>query len=169
MLKALPPHRNKDESRAKLRNAEFGAIEQLPMRHVAELAQLVEYRLAIGAETCRSETLHILEHDRSRLRFLDQTKSLGEQVTFVVRAELLPRDAKRRARNTAGKKIDPPILLAVHLTDVTFVDIPSGPVKSQCRGRVSVDLHGELMLKPSLLQAQRLPTGPRADLKNTER
>jgi hypothetical protein len=58
---------------------------------------------------------------------------------------------------------------AVDFGDVIFDDLPlRAAVAAQRLAGISVDLYRRLMMKAGLLQAQRLTSGPRADLHRSQ-
>ena len=125
--------------------------------------QPAEHLLAVAGETGGGQATHVLKHDRLRLALLDEAQGLGEQVTLVVGAELLPSDRERRARNAAGQQIHTAEGGTLEAMDVELDHVPPGPVPPQRFAGIRVDFHRGHMSEAGLLQAKRLATGSGTD------
>jgi hypothetical protein len=88
-----------------------------------------------------------------------------EQVPFVLAAELLSGDGKRRAGYACRQQVGMGERAAVHRGQVAPDDWPlRALVVAQRLAGIGVEFDQALMREPGLLQAQRLSAGSGADL-----
>ncbi|TDP41829.1 hypothetical protein DFR75_101934 [Nocardia ignorata] len=62
--------------------------------------------LPIAGKAGHAQPAHVLEEECARAKYIDLLDRPGEEITLIVRAELLTSDGKRRAGYAPSKEVD---------------------------------------------------------------
>src|SRR5882762_5475592 len=163
------PDSHKNHARPQLRHAEVAGVEQPPLGDIPEFAQIILNVFPVGIEHGIQQATDILKHDRARPDFIDKPYSFREQIPLVTGAKLFTGYRKRRARHTAGKKIDAFVRSPGEFPHVSFFEsVPVRTVQPECTLRFLFYFNQCKMFKTGHLQTQGLPSGPGANLHGTQ-
>ena len=122
---------------------------------------------AIFLELGVEKPANILNHDGTRTNDTDELNHRGEQITFIVSAELLSGVREGRTWNTPCDQIDAPVFVRVFLNpwnDIPLDDIPVGAVFTKGITGVMIDFNDCKVIEPCLFEAEGLTTSTGTDL-----
>ena len=152
---------------AQLRDPVVGRVQQLPARHVTQLAQPVQHVLAVGAEPVHAQPADVFQQQRPGLQPLAQLHRPGEQVTLVDSAQLPAGHGERRAWHAAREQVHSRVGFRFPdrpVRDVSLGHLPGRPVGPQRGAGGRIELDGQGVPEAGPLEPQRLPARSRADL-----
>ena len=137
------------------------------MEGIADLRQVLLNASAIFLKLGIEEPTNILNHDGTRADDTDEFNHCGEQIAFIVSAELLSGVGERRTRNTPCDQIDAAVLMRVFLNpwnNIAFDDIPVWAVFTKGITGMMIDFDDGEVIEPCLFKAERLATSAGTDL-----
>jgi hypothetical protein len=148
---------DQDEPWPELRDAIVASVENATFDLVSEPAESCNQCCAVALELFRSKSGNVFEHHGSRLNLSSETQGFGKQIAVIIAAELLSSDRERRTGNSAGQQIcAASVRRSIEFVEIFFDDVPLGPVETKSVACVMIDLERSEVLKPGVLETQRL-------------
>ena len=156
--------RNTHNPRPQLRHAVVGRMQQTPLRHIAEFAQLHFDAFPVFSKHRAEQTPHVFQHHCTGSRFTCQPDGLREEVAVIVSPELFAGHRKRRTRHTTGQQINTAMAYGVKGFHVAFNHVPKWSVEPQRLTSAMIQFNERAVIKTRHLQTQCLATSTGANL-----
>jgi len=100
-------------SRSQLAHTKIGSIEKLPIGLVAKICQFILYEIAIVAKYGIQNAPDIFDHHSARHCFTNNPDRSGEEIAFILLAQLFTCFGKRRAWQSTAYEINTPVWTCV--------------------------------------------------------
>ena len=137
------------------------------MEGIADLRHVLLNASAIFLKLGIEEPANILNHDGTRADDTDEFNHRGEQIAFIVSAELLSGVRERRTWNAPCDQVDAAVFVRVFLNpwnDIPLNDIPVWAVFAKGITGMMIDFDDGEVIEPCLFKAERLATSTGTDL-----